>query len=310
VLQWSGDCCPFEAAVNATRALGVRNINGGDSRFDGEFPSYAWVAPIGRQIGDARQIYASNCNEEIYTDLWTGRYFGFRYLIETVRHTESPVRVSPLNIYFHMYSGEKQAALEALVENLKYARSQAIIPLTASHFAGIADGFFTARITRIGPAVWRIEQRDDLQTIRFDRSSLRRVDFAASRGVIGQRHLQGSLYVALDPAEPAAVVALRDEPAFGQDPAASEAYAVESRWPVSDLRRKPDGFSFRAAGFGDGEMTWMLPGADPVEVRITAASGTPVVRRVTPEGRRCRFSLGFGENVPVEVSVSRPEASR
>ena len=43
---WSGDTTPFAAALAATRAAGVRNMNGGDSRFDSEYPSVAYVPPL------------------------------------------------------------------------------------------------------------------------------------------------------------------------------------------------------------------------------------------------------------------------
>ena len=54
--QWSGDTTPFPAAIAATRKAGVRNINGGDSRFDWEFPSVAYVPAISRVTGGERQV--------------------------------------------------------------------------------------------------------------------------------------------------------------------------------------------------------------------------------------------------------------
>ncbi|MBM3728052.1 MAG: hypothetical protein FJW40_21825 [Acidobacteria bacterium] len=99
VVQWPGDTNPFPEALRQTRLAGLRNINGGDSRLDGEFPSYSWVAPYGFLAGTERQIYSSNSNENTYTNLWTSRFFGFRYLDKTVTATESPIRVRPFNVY-------------------------------------------------------------------------------------------------------------------------------------------------------------------------------------------------------------------
>ena len=126
VLQWSGDTTPFEGAVAATRRIGIANINGGDARFDPAYPSYGWVSPIGTRIGNQRQIYASTSNENLYTELWTNRFFGFRNLRDTLRNTEIPIRVKPFNIYYHMYSGEKPASVKALLENLVLARSAGV----------------------------------------------------------------------------------------------------------------------------------------------------------------------------------------
>lgn len=273
LLQWSGDTMPFEEAVAAARAARVRNMNGGDSRFDPEFPSYSWVAPLSREVGDERQVYAANSNEETYTDLWTDRFFGFKQLVKTLRNTETPIRIKPLNVYYHMFSGEKLPSLKAVLDNLHYARSQEIIPITASRFAAMVDGFFTSRITAIGKHQWRIQNRDALQTIRFDHATFRTVDFTLSEGVIGQRHYQGSLYVALDAAHDAPVVALKAYPRSDQSPKAARPYLIESRWRIWDLQFKDSGFSFSTQGFGMGKMTWKVPTGGPYKVQLSEDTG-------------------------------------
>ncbi|MEO5365277.1 MAG: hypothetical protein H7831_02765, partial [Magnetococcus sp. WYHC-3] len=48
LFQWSGSTVTFEEAITRTRKVGLRNLNGGDTRFDREYPSLSWVAPIGR----------------------------------------------------------------------------------------------------------------------------------------------------------------------------------------------------------------------------------------------------------------------
>ncbi|MFQ5849293.1 MAG: hypothetical protein ACE5JU_01745 [Candidatus Binatia bacterium] len=273
VLQWSGNTMPFEEAVAAAREAGVRNINGGDARFDPEFPSYSWVAPLGREVGSERQIYASNSNENTYTDLWTRRFFGFKHLVTTLQNTESPIRIKPLNVYYHMFSGEKLASLNAVLQNLRYARSQEIIPITTSRFASIVDGFFTCRISAIGNQQWRIEKRDALQTIRFDHATFQSVDFARSQGVIGQHHYQGSLYVALDAAHGSPVVALKDHPWSDQSPKAARPYLIQSRWRIWALQLNGDGFSFSTQGFGTGEMKWKVPTSGQYKVQLTEETG-------------------------------------
>lgn len=255
LLQWSGTTMVPEEVLQAVHRARVRNINGGDTRFDAEFDSYAWVAPLGRQAGALRQVYSSDSNENTYTNLWNERYFGFRYLPATLLHTETPIRVKPFNLYFHMYSGEKEASLRAVVENLRYARSQELSPIAASRYSAIVDGFHEAGIVELGPRRWRIDDRGGLDTVRFDHADGEAVDFAASRGVVGQRHFQGSLYVALDAAERAPVVALT---AAGAVPPTVPPYLIESRWQISRLRAAAAGFEFEARGFGPGEMAWRV----------------------------------------------------
>ncbi len=262
LLQWSGNCLPWDEAILGAYAAGVFNLNGGDTRFDREQPSYTSVAPIGRKLPRGIQIYASNANENVYTDLWTSRFFGFTFLSQTWRNTEQPIRVKPKNLYYHMYSGEKTASLRALLNNLREVESEPIAPIAASAFSALALGFYSAEIFDLGDRRWRIDNRGRLATIRFDRSLDRKVDFARSAGVLGQQHHQGSLYVALDPAEPAPVVALVANDRTDVPPAASRPYLVDSRWPVEGLTVSGQVFAFRAQGFGPVRMTWKVdPGA-------------------------------------------------
>ena len=287
LLQWSGTTLESAAAMDATRQAGVRNINGGDTRFDPEFDSYAWVAPLGRQVGRFHQIYSSDSNENTYTNLWNERYFGFRYLIQTLRNTESPRRVKPFNLYYHMFSGEKDPGLEAVLSNLAYARSQELAPVTASQYAGIVDGFYSAVIVEIGNRRWRVENRDGLNTIRFDQADKQAVDWANSQGVIGQRQYQGSLYVALDPAVNAPVIALADASP------ATVPYLLESRWPVSHLKLEGNGFSFQAQGFGPGDMRWQTRPRARYAIRV--ACGHTSVRQmesVAGADGILRFTIG------------------
>lgn len=276
VYQWSGNCAPFLHALQHVQAAGVKNLNGGGTRFDGEFHSYAYVFPLGRSVGKEQQIYASNSNENIYTNMWQGKYYGFNRLPETFKNTESPLRICPMNLYYHMYSGERRASFHALQSNIAYIRSQNIAPITASHFAAIAEGFYSSEVILLEPFQWKIMQRGKLQTIRFDGATLHQVDFARSRGVVGQRHHQGSLYTYLDEDESAPVVALQDYQSYWEEPRADRPYLIESRWPLRAVQVEKDSIAFVTNGFGEGEMRWRVPiqgryrvsvsGREPLEV--------------------------------------------
>ncbi|MCP4754699.1 MAG: hypothetical protein GY866_27785 [Proteobacteria bacterium] len=268
IIMWSGDTTPFEEAIRIVRRAGLQNINGGDSRFDREYPSYAWISPIGRSVGGEHQIYSSNSNENTYTDLWSDRFHGFRYLIQTVENTDIPFRIKPFNLYYHMYSGEKRASLEALMLNLEYAASQEIAPLTASRYAGIAQGFYTTRMVPLGKRRWRIENRGELQTIRFDFSSFSAVDFNRSRGIVGQRHYQGSLYVYLDEKASRPVVALKRHDRYFEEPREATSYLIQGRWRVWSLSGDGRDFRFFSRGFGTSETIWRIPADGYYTVRV------------------------------------------
>jgi hypothetical protein len=299
LLQWSGDTDPFEAALAKADAAGVRNINGGDSRLDLDYDSHGWVAPVGRQVGRHWQVYASNSNENTYTGLWTQRFFGQRYLIETLERTGTPRRLRPINLYYHMYSGERSASLDALKHLLDYVRGQELAPIAASRYAGIAEGFLRAQLTRLGPRHWRIEQHQELATLRFDDAQALAVDFTRSRGVVGMRHALGNLYVALDEAVAAPEVALREGPAEH-----APVYLEHARWRVRDVAHDAARVSFQATGFGPGDMVWRLPPG----TRWHALAGDHVLTQ-HQDGDRLHLRLRTAPGTLARVTLQRETAT-
>lgn len=259
VLMWTGNTTPFEEAIKKTRLAGFYNINGGDSRFDREFRSYAWVSSIGRIVGDEIQIYSSNSNENTYTDLWKGRFHGFRYLVYTLDNTDSPIRIKPFNLYYHMYSGERRASMNAIISNLKHALSKEIIPIATSHYCAIAEGFYSTRIFKTGFRRWRIEKRGHLQTIRFDKAAHMTVDFNQSKGIIGQRYFQNSLYCYLDASIENPELVLRKSHQQSVGLKNFKPFLIQSRWRIWNLSVDQSNFSFQTEGFGTPEMTWQVP---------------------------------------------------
>jgi hypothetical protein len=298
IVQWSGNTLPFEAVLRAARLAGLANINGGDTRYDREFNSVSYVAPIGRRVGAERQIYTGASNENTYTDLWTDRFFGYRALVDTFERTGAPRRLVPINLYYHIYTGEKEPSLKALLDNIEYVRARDVTPIFTSHYAAIAAGFYSTTVERLGPSRWRIGSRGALQTLRFDPpDDSRMLDPARSTGVLGWRRDAGALYVALDPDDPAPVVALADAPA------APLPSLHDSRWPVRGLRVEADGFAFEAAGFGRGAMRWrVVPGA---RYRISAAGATVREAASDAEGILA-FAIEPADGAPVAVRVEGP----
>lgn len=272
LLQWTGDTSPFVEALKEVREASLLNINGGDSRFDNEFPSYAHVAPVGIEIDGERQIYSSNSNENTYTNLWTDRFFGFRFLRRTIENTELPRRILPINVYFHVYSAEKQASLNAVKENLDYVMTLPLFRVLASKYAAIAGGFFTTQFIATGENTWQINNRGELQTIRFDQATLQAVDFQHSKGVLGQRWQQGSLYVTLDPTVENPTIALQEWSDFGRYPASLYPYLIEGSWYIKPLQSNDNLLIVDAGGSGEGVFRWKMPKNGSVNVTVTHAN--------------------------------------
>ncbi|MCW5773441.1 MAG: hypothetical protein KIT16_17500 [Rhodospirillaceae bacterium] len=304
--QWSGDTSPFERILAAVEAAGLRNINGGDSRMDGPYASYAQVAPLALRVGRHLQIYSSASNENTYTDNWRRRFFGFRVLAETMAKTESPIRVKPINIYYHVYSVEREEGLTALWSNIDYARRQEIAPIAASRFVAMVEGFMAARIEALGPLRWRIDHRGAVETVRFDHASLLAVDFARARGVVGQRRFQGSLYVALDGAVADPVVALAALPAADPLPKAARPYLVQGRWRVAGLLHGYGFWRFHAEGFGAAAFAWKTPWPGRYIVTGTDAEGRSIEATATADtDGLLRFRLELDGIAGADFTVKR-----
>ncbi len=257
IYLWSGDTEPSEAIMRATRLAGVRNMNGGDTRLDAEFPSVFYVPPIARPVGAERQIYAANSNENTYTNNWRGPYYGQLMLEQTLINTESPRRLKPFNLYYHMYSGEKPGALAAIKHFLNLARTSPIIPVTASTYAAVADSFFDTVIEQVDAMSWSISKRGAVQTVRFDDAQEIYADPLRSRGVLGTKRLNRTLYVSLDAAVEPALIVLRNSSQAPVNEASGHPQLIESRWQLMNMQSEGEcGFRIGAQGFGPGEIVW------------------------------------------------------
>jgi hypothetical protein len=303
IYLWSGDTEPFEAAVRQTRLAGVRNMNGGDTRLDGEFPSVFYVPPISRPVGKERQIYAANSNENTYTNNWHGPFYGQITLEETLNNTETPRRLKPFNLYYHMFSGEKAGSLAALKHFVNLARTSRVIPVKASEYAAIADDFFSAEIEQIDPSAWSVAKRGALQTLRFDDAQQLGVNYTRSAGVLGSTRQNGSLYVTLDPASEPVIVALQTGEADAVKFEPGEAHLVESRWQLKNMRREACGFRIEAQGYGPGDMVW---GTAPGQLFDIAAirNGVQIYSgaAAADDGGGLAASIEIDAQDPVELS--------
>jgi len=114
VFQWTGNCLPLESDIERCDNLGIFNINGGDTIFDDVSNSYTSVAPIYRSVGKRYQVHSGQANENILTNEWTGPFYAYKGMIATMERTDKPRRISPINVYYHYFSAERNSSLKAL----------------------------------------------------------------------------------------------------------------------------------------------------------------------------------------------------
>jgi hypothetical protein len=136
--------------------------------------------------------------ENIFTNLWTGPYDGQLAALDAFRFSESPRRLTAVNLYYHFYSGERMAGVKTLQTLYRWCESQPLAPVRASDYARIVEGFYAGRITADGPDVWRVSDHGACRTLRFDHEA-RIPDLAQSQGVAGYCRTNGALYVHLLP---------------------------------------------------------------------------------------------------------------
>ena len=101
VFLWSGDCLPSEEALQLTYDLGIYNVNGGDTTITNQAPFLSHISPMGINLGRYFQVYAPVQNENLYTNLWHGPYYGYINVISTFKLTDKPRRIKPNSIYYH-----------------------------------------------------------------------------------------------------------------------------------------------------------------------------------------------------------------
>lgn len=204
LLQWSGDCTPGTDALAVAQGAGLCNINGGSTVITRSNNSLTLVAPLGVDRNGYFQVFAPNQNENVYTNDWTGPFYGFRRVIETFQLTDTPRRLKPINIYYHVYSVTKEAAHRALDEVYAWALAQAINPIFTSAYVDKVLDFNRTVVARQADG-WLIRNRGELRELRLPRTA-GYPDLRRSRNLIGYSDHGDSRYLHLGPGGEALVV--------------------------------------------------------------------------------------------------------
>ena len=195
VLLWTGDCNPGIDALHIAAKDSLLTMNGGDTLITRRAPSYSLVAPIGVQKNDYFQVYAPNQNENMYTNEWTGPFYGFERAIETFQLTDEPYRLKPMDVYFHTYSASKPASLQALDKVFSWALSQSNTPVYVSEYVRMAQEFNHLVVARSAIG-WQISGANNLRQVRMP-AAMGFPDLTQSIGVAGFNQHAGNTYIHL-----------------------------------------------------------------------------------------------------------------
>ncbi len=251
MIFWSGDALPDAATIKLAYDTGLANVNGGNTALTKAHASLTGLSPLIRPTAGGVQYYAPIINENLYTNLWHGPYYGFRGVLETFALTDTPRRLRGLNLYYHFYSGTKQASIRVMKDIYQAMEAARPISLWMSQYIRRMHGLYQASVARLPDGRWQLRGMDGLRTLRLD-PAMGWPDLSRSQGVAGVRDLPQGRYVHLSDAN--AILALRDErdprPALEEAsvPLKTWEYISRNKVRLSFSGQMPLRFSVRAAG--------------------------------------------------------------
>ncbi len=166
IFLWTGDTNPPEQAVAMTYKIGLLNMNGGNTIINKLYPSLTAVSGMGIYKGKYLQVFAPIQNENLYTELWQGPFYGYRRVVETFAMTNVPRRLKPMGIYYHFYSASKEASLKALDYVYAWTLKQPVTPeFTSSYIKKVMD-FYAIAEAKVGDA-WLIHSDGNVKEFRI-----------------------------------------------------------------------------------------------------------------------------------------------
>ena len=242
ILLWSGDTSPGADALGIVDQAGLLNMNGGDTWITRSAPTLTAVRSLGIEKDGHLQVFAPITNENIYTNLWRGPYYGYERAIETFEMTGSPRRLKPVDIYYHFYSASKAAGLKALHKAFDWAQGQPLFPLFASEYIRKVQDFHSMALAR-DEGGWRVRGDGNLRTLRLP-AALGRPDIDHADSVAGFMPAQEGSYLHLT--GPSARFSMLPGDRDNRLP-----YLREANGRLSDWRRQDNGrsLSFRLAAY-------------------------------------------------------------
>lgn len=272
--QWSGDCDPDAEVVGLAYRAGLMNINGGTAYISRRNPTLTAVPPIGIFRGKWLQVFAPDANEDYFTNLWHGPYWGYINVIQTFAMTDRPHRLKPIDIYTHWYSGSTLASLAAVKKVYHWVLQRPITPIYAANYARIVANFFAIHIARQGNGFW-IGGAEALRELRMPKS-LGMPAMARSQGIAGYDDSpNGRLYVHMD-GQPSVRLALRHTPT-------RTPYIVSANAPIAAVAATATAFTARVHGHVPVRLRLANIGACRVALNGHPASPGPAGRFASPD---------------------------
>lgn len=250
---WTGDCLPTENALKIAYKQGLYNINGGDTTITNQEPWFSRIAPLGFKRGKFIQIFAPEQNENLYTNLWRGPFYGYKQVIQTFLKTESPKRLKPIDIYYHFYSGSKLASLKVLEEVYNFCLQQDIHPLYVSEFLQRALAFYNSVILKTSEGL-EVVKKGKYFGLDFNLGTLRLSQESIVSNSWGRKQDKNLYYYHLEPDSYRIKVSTKSNLKNKKEP-----YLISLNGKVLRFKKYKQGFDFKFTSFRPVKGELFLP---------------------------------------------------
>ena len=221
-----------------TYDIGVLNMNGGGATITNTSNSVTNISPLGVYKGRYLQVFAPNQNENVYTGLWTGPFYGYERVVETFKLTDKPRRIKPIDIYYHFYSATKVSALKALKYVYDWALKQPIMSIYASSYIKKVFDFYHITLARdllVKDKNRLIYTKGEIRELRVPKHN-GYPNIKKSHNIIGFVPYMDNYYVHMGPLKTASIVMTSKKP---KDP-----YLVSANGRIKTFQFTDDGFNF------------------------------------------------------------------
>lgn len=239
LMLWSGNALPGELEMAVLADMDMPNMNGGMTVATNARQSMSLVSPMARPIGNYVQVYAPIMNENVYTNDWRGPFDGFKRVVETLKITDNPRRIKPINIYYHFYTGTKIAAMKALRDVYDWSIDQDIFPVYGSAFARKVPDHRQVGVARYLSGEWKVSRLGHVRSLRVLDADTFPV-LMHSQGLVGARRLHDGVYIHTSGADSVRFSTSRQRP-YG-------VHLVSSNGRIEHWQKTANGLTLRVAG--------------------------------------------------------------
>lgn len=239
LLFWSGNCDPSAKVLRLCKEHNILTINGGDTYIREQDLSITNISSAIVNKSGFIQILAPIQNDNIYTNLWSGPYYGYQNVIKTFELTNEPIRTKPYSIYYHFYSGTKHASLLALHRIYEYITKKLFNPIFISNYIQKAHDLHETTFYLDQNKDWHVKTQGFIKELKIP-AELGFPDIDKSKNVIGYKNIGPALYVHLGPEKSSSIHFVKTQ--------ATKPYLMDCNCIVNYLSFKPN-FHFQIKSY-------------------------------------------------------------